>query len=212
MKKVLFMIILFMFGILNSKAVSSEKYYKTTYHNNDYKLEEISVKEYDAVDLKQLLNSYIETEYKKISLNILANSAVLNVEWKKTPKYKSYDVIAIMGDGVTFDANSTVGYQRAMLSNDSEFIYYDITKKNTKIFNNGVGISMNLIDSALYYNLSLNINYTGKGKIYGNYRHATANLTLNQSLNYYLNNGNIIFNTNTLNNSYDKIIPISVTI
>lgn len=212
MKKITFTIIVFLLGISNSKALSNEKYYKTTYENNVYKVKEISSKEYNSVDSNQLSDSYIETEYKKISLNILGNTVKLNVNWKKTPRYKSYDVIAIMGDGVTFDANSIVGYQIATLTNDHQTVHYDIATKNTKIFNNGIGISMNLIDTAIYYNLSLSIRYTGRGKVYGNYRHATSNVSLNQSLNYYLNNGSIIFNTDSLNNTYDNISPIFVNI
>ena len=155
MKKTIFATILFVFGMLNVKAISNEKYYKTTYENNVYRVEEINDETYNNVNFSQLSNDYVETEYKKVSLNVLDDIIKLNIEWKKTPKIKSYDVIAVMSEGVTFNTNSIIGYQSATLTNDHQLVHYNMATQNTKLFNNGVGISMNLIDSAIYYNLSL---------------------------------------------------------
>ncbi len=210
--KIIITIIIFMCGVINCNAMSNEKYYKTLYENNNYKTEEITKEGYEAVDISKISTEYIETEYKKVSLNKLGQTVELNVTWKKTPKYKSYGVIAIMSEGATFDANSLDGYQNAILSSRNQSVHYNIATKNTKILSNGIGISMNLIDDAIYYNLSLSIRYTGKGIVYGNYRHATNNVALDQSLKYSLKNGSIVFNTNSLNDIYDVISPISINI
>lgn len=164
--KIIITIIIFMCGVINCNAMSNEKYYKTLYENNNYKTEEITKEGYEAVDISKISTEYIETEYKKVSLNKLGQTVELNVTWK----------------GATFDANSLDEYQNAILSSRNQSVHYNIATKNTKILSNGIGISMNLIDDAIYYNLSLSIRYTGKGIVYGNYRHATNNVALDQSL------------------------------
>jgi len=160
-----------------------------------------------------LLGSSIETEYKRLSLSTTGNMAEIKVEWKKTPKYKSFDVIAIVGSGVAFDNSKVSGYQHAILDNNNNpSVKYSLSSKNTKILDNGIGISMNLIDDGIYYELSLSIIYNGHGTIYGNYRHATSNVTLNQSLGYEVTNGNIVFSNNSIDNKYDRVKPLTINV
>lgn len=71
---------------------------------------------------------------------------------------------------------------------------------------------MNLIDGGIYYELSLSIIYNGHGTIYGNYRHATSNVTLNQSLGYEVTNGNIVFSNNSIDNKYDRVKPLTINV
>jgi len=59
MKKAIFATILFVFGMLNVKAISNEKYYKTTYENNVYRVEEINDETYNNVNFSQLSNDYV---------------------------------------------------------------------------------------------------------------------------------------------------------
>ena len=147
-----------------------------------------------------------------MSVTILGNKVNLSVSWKKTPNYKSYDVIALMSEDVTFSANSIFGEQKAIVNGSSELVRYNMSTQNVKIFNNGIGISMNLINNAQTYDLTLRITYYGSGKIWGNYRHAQANISFSQAQNYYLNNGNIIFNNSSINNKYDNINPVWVIV
>ncbi len=212
MKKIVFVLFMFIIGLVECKAISSEAYYKTTYIDNEYVVSEISKEEYDSVDLVSVLSSTVETEYKKMYINSSGNSVILNIEWKKTPKYKSYDVIALMSNDVSFNTNTIFCEQKAILSNGNSLVNYNKTTQNTKLFNNGIGISMNLVNDAIYYNLTLSVNYNGNGRIYGNYRHAQSNVSLNESQNYYLSNGNIVFNNSSINNKYDTINPVWVNV
>lgn len=213
MKKVVLIIISFMFSILQCEAEVIDKFYKTVYQDNSFITYEITETEFNNATIFQLLSSFAETEYKKVSLSSYGNIINMNVEWKKTPKYKSFDVIAIMFDGVTYDANSIMGYQTATLTNNNiKSVNYALSSSNTKILNNGFGISMNLIDSGMFFTLSISVRFTGNGKIYGNYRHATSNVSLNQSLKYELNKGVINFLDKTMDNLYDKINPLSLNL
>ena len=152
MRKIVFVLFMFIIGLVECKAISSEAYYKTTYIDNEYIISKISKEEYDLVDLVSVLSSPVETEYKKMYINSSGNSVILNVEWKKTPKYKSYDVIALMSNDVTFNTNIILGKQLAILSDGTNIVNYNKTTQNTKLFNNGIGISMNLVNDAIYYN------------------------------------------------------------
>lgn len=117
-----------------------------------------------------------------------------------------------MSNDVTFNTNIILGKQLAILSDGTNIVNYNKTTQNTKLFNNGIGISMNLVNDAIYYNLTLSVNYNGSGKIFGNYRHAQSNVSLSESQNYYLSNGNIVFNSSSINNKYDSINPVWIDV
>lgn len=212
MKKLIFTLFMFTIGILTCNAATSEKYYKTIYENGVYSSFEISEDEFNSVDDIELLSASVETEYKKMSLSNTGTSINLSVTWKKTPKYKSYDVIAIMSNDVTFYVNSLVGLQTATVGGSKEFAHYNYNSQNVKIFDKGIGISMNLINDATYYVLDMTIRYYGSGLVYGNYRHAQSNVTLAQSQDYYLSNGNIVFNNSSISNKYDSINPVGINV
>ena len=188
MKKVVFILFIFIIGLVECKALRNEAYYKTTYEENKYIVTRISEDEYNSVDLVNVLNNSVETEYKKMVINIIGTNVKLSVEWKRTPKYKSYDVISLMSDTISFNTDTINGTQYAILSNGTNVVNYNKATPNTKLFNKGIGVSMNLINDAVYYNLTLSVNYSGSGKIYGNYRHSQSNVTLADSQNYYLSN------------------------
>lgn len=213
MKKMAFIIFIFFIGVLKCNALSSEKYYKTILENGEYISEEITKKEYENVDYVDLLSTSIETEYKMMSITTINNKINLTVSWKKSPKYKSYDVIALTFNGCGFNANDVFGEQKAIFNNNTELSRYSASSQNTVILSNGIGISMNLMNDALSYTLTLKIPYSGHGTIYGNYRHAQSNVTLSQSQNYYLNsNGNIIFNLTSTNDKFDTISPVWIDV
>ena len=213
MKKILFILSLFLIGIIECSASTNEKYFKTICDDGKYITHEISKEEYNSVDSISLLSNTVETEYNKMSINRIGKTIELIVSWKKTPKYKSFDVISIMSDEVNFNANTIIGEQKATLSNGNSFVNYSITTQNTRILGNGIGISMNLVNDAIYYELSLSVSYSGSGRIYGNYRHAQSNVSLSQSQSYYFENGgNIVFNNTSINDKYDIINPVWINV
>lgn len=212
MKKFIFTLFIFTIGILTCNATSSEKYYKTIYEDGVYSSFEISEDEFNSVSDADLLSTSVETEYKKMTLSNNGQNINLSVTWKKTPKYKSYDVIAIMSNDVTFYVSSLVALQTATVGSSTEYAHYNYNNQNVKIFDRGIGISMNLINDATYYVLDMTIRYYGSGLVYGNYRHAQSNVTLAQSQDYYLSNGNIVFNNSSISNKYDSISPVQINV
>lgn len=212
MKKIIFTLLIFVFGISNCNATTNEKYFKTICEDGIYTSIEISADEFNSITEFDLLSTSVETEYKKMSLSNNGQNINLSVTWKKTPKYKSYDVIAVMSNDVTFYVSSLVGLQTATVSGSKEYAHYNYNSQNVKIFDNGIGISMNLINNATYYVLDMTIRYYGNGLVYGNYRHAQSNVTLAQSQDYYLSNGNIVFNNSSISSKYDSISPVQINV
>lgn len=211
MKKILLLILNFVLFItnVNAKELIMTKYFKTTYYDNSFITKEISSYEYNNLPLYDTLGNIVETEYKKLTIERNNNLIKLGLSWKKTPNYLSFDVISLSSDSAVFDNNTIFGNQFSNIKN----VNYDCNSQNTRIFANGFGISMNLVDNANSHNLIIQARInSGSGRIYGNYRHARRNVTLNDSTNYYLSNGNIIFYNQTINNYYDSINPVWIDI
>ena len=127
MKKIIFILSFFMLDCLCCHASIDEKYFKTSLINNLYVTQEISEEEYNSVTEVELLNMIVETEYKKMTLSNTNNIVNLTVSWKKTPKYKSYDVIAIMSEDVDFITSSVSEVQIANLYSSTEYINYIVS-------------------------------------------------------------------------------------
>lgn len=211
MKKILIILSILFYIDVNASTSSMTKYYKTTMNNGKYLTKEISVYDYVNVPKYELMNNEVNTEYKKMSLIRSGSYVRLWVSWKKTPNFLSYDIISIMSDNIIFNNNTIIGNQK----NNINTINYNFNSQNTKIFANGFGISMNLVDNATEHTLILQANISsnsGTGRIYGNYRHARNNISLTNSLNYYLSNGNINFYNSTIDSYYDKINPVWIDI
>ena len=211
MKKIIIILSILFYIDVNASTSSMTKYYKTTMNNGKYLTKEISAYDYINVPAYELQNSEVNTEYKKMTLIRSGSYVRLEVSWKKTPNYLSYDVIAIMSDNIGFNNNTVFGSQK----NNINTINYSTDLQNTRIFVNGFGISMNLVDNATEHTLILQANISsnsGTGRIYGNYRHARNNISLTNSLNYYLSNGNINFYNSTIDSYYDKINPVWIDI
>ena len=192
----------FMFMIdANANELESIKYFKTitnttTNYSQTY---EITETEFNNVNEIELYSTTHITEYKKISISKQGEGNIsLEVIWKKNPAVRSYDVIAIRGEGVSFIGSTVSGKQSYVKNGTKETIEYKINSNNTQIFGNGVGISMNLVDGASDYVLELNIRYTKNSSnaiIYGNYQHSQRNITLEQSQRYTLSSngfGNVL--------------------
>lgn len=211
MKKIIIILSILFYIDVNASTSSMTKYYKTTTNNGKYLTKEISAYDYINVPKFELMNNEVNTEYKRMTIRVQNNKVILNLSWKKTPNYLSYDVIALNSDNIYFNNTSIIGYQR----NSINVIDYQSNSQNTRIFANGFGISMNLVDNAIEHTLILQANInsnSGTGRIYGNYRHARNNISLTNSLNYYLSNGNINFYNSTIDNYYDKINPVWIDI
>lgn len=135
------------------------------------------------------LDINLYSEYKQISIKMQNETIILECKWQKIPKYKSFDVIALRGENVAFENIKVQGKQIYTKDNTINTIHYNYNGLNTKVFHNGIGISMNLVDGASEYTLTLSVPYIITGDnpiIYGNYQHAIKNIDLNTSKKYSL--------------------------
>lgn len=193
---------------------SNIKYYKTIYNltNNESVTNEINVYEYEQESNIMTLGTSVITEYKKLAITTSNNIVNLTLEWKNMPKYRSYDVIAIRGENVNFNTSGILGTQ--FYNNDN--INYTSQTKNTKVYSNGVGISMNLVDNASSYTLELKASYTktnANAKIYGSYQHAQTNVTLAQSQKYTISSngyGSVVQFDSDVKKYYDGMNGVSI--
>ena len=188
------------FDFNNIKADSI--YVKSTY-NDALKLttqEEITEEEFNNFDIMPILNSdgvAGESVAKSLSMYLLGgdywNYVLLGVAWKGIPKVRSFDVIGFYGDSFEFRNGSQTGEQTYGYNGKYSTIYYDWNANNTKLFDNGFGISMNIVDNDIdYLTLEAECDITptaNHGTIFGSYQHATSNITLAKSQKYTLGAG-----------------------
>ena len=191
MKKYLFIVLLLLVipNIVKASENIEVKYFKTVIDKiNDVSYTtEITQEEYDNVNMISLYSTNHETEYKKMTIEVKNREIILTVDWKKNPAIRSYDVIALRGVGITFDYDSINGIQDYYLNNSKSSIYYNNLSENVKLFSNGFGVSMNLVNGASNYSLSLSINYfkdVNNGTVYGTYQHSQRDISLSQSQRY----------------------------
>ena len=163
-----------------------------------------------------------ETSYKKLKIQITYTAGKRTVTvtntWKKIPKIKSYDVIAL-APGVTCaqfteDINTKSGYQKY----DGNLINYSPSSSNFKTCNGsgflkkGIGLSQNIVDSTSSSLINqISTTFTSSSMdfcAYGSYQHATSNVSLSQSKNYTINilgMGGLIYFNSSVAGYYDDM-------
>lgn len=226
MKKIIFMVGISLINLIiisNVKASEMEnvKYFKTVVNTitNYSQTYEVTEKEFNNANEMDLYSALHITEYKKISISKLSTGNIsLKLEWEKNPAVRSYDVIALRGEGVSFNSATLDGKQIYIKNGNQETINYTKNSNNTQIFENGVGISMNLVDGATKYILRLNIQYTKENNnatIYGSYQHSQRNITLNQSKHYILSSsglGNVLAFDSTVKSYFDGMGGVFINV
>lgn len=153
-----------------------------------------------------------QTSSKKITMttsNSTACSVSVGLEWLTTPSTKSYDVIASMWDQ-SATKNYSGAYQFYKDTNGQLYsINYDtVSGTNTKQFSNGMGVSMNLVDDATYWDALIYNNLTCSSDMTfrASYQHATSNVSLSTSKSYNLSTsglGGVINFNGSIGNYYD---------
>lgn len=138
-----------------------------------------------------------ETQVKKLTLSYMTvggnyDSVSLTLVWKYIPQYRSFDVIGVRGEGFTFRNGSQTGRQIYKIKSTGEFDYvrYAWNGTNIKKFNDGFGISMNIVNTdILQLSISLDCDVVPTKEypmLFGSYQHVQHNITLAQSQNYTL--------------------------
>lgn len=211
---------------------TDEKYVRTTYEDGkpvvdeyiteEEMLEDVNVvnKPLNSSEPSYKLEDNVTTDMKKIKMKIASNGATvkkveLTCEWIKTPKVKSYDIIAIrVNQNVKFSADENCyGKQYA----DNDVITYKGDSSNIKSSKTGLGISMNLVDNASKHKLELYANVAANNQsmiIFGTYQHAISDVTLSKSQKYNFSSkgmgGVIDFTTTEVYEKYDQTPGLAV--
>ena len=221
MKKIILIIFLTFIFTLNVSANTDVRFFKTIKVDNNYfKTIEINEAEYNYYkDNKiELMSNVHTTTYKRIEISSDQTTVSLKVNWLKSPAYKSFDVIALRGEGVEFYDYEIYGKQSYIQNNEKGEIFYSKSSNNTKVFANGVGISMNLVDGASDFELMLEIGFyktSNSAIIYGSYQHSQRNVTLSQSQNYVLSPnglGGVIDFSSSVEKYYDGMGGVSISL
>ena len=162
-----------------------------------------------------------ETSGKKIfDQTSKGNDGILYINtelrWKTNPQVKSYDVIATRWTN-SFSPDYFQGTQYYTDSNGfDQYITYNSGGSNSKVLSNGIGVSMNLVDSGSNFGASLFIRGSYVyGTYYTSYQHATHNVTLSQSKNYTLSSsglGGVIKFNSGIGSYYDGMSGIYYTL
>lgn len=149
------------------------------------------------------------TSYK--SINLINNNGVITLElkWKKDPKIRSYDVLAVRLQGLSL--GRILSFKQIYSYNGSMKINTNATQK---IFNNGFGESFLLPNGE---NLECVVTFvvSGSGKVFATYQHATSNISLNDSTNYTLSElglGSVLLFNNGIGEKYDRMAGVNINI
>lgn len=210
------------------KIVKSDtKYIKEKYVNGKLNSSiEITEEEYNnssnvenSCDIMPLNDDsdYFETTYKKFSADLLDYgrrfTLFSNVEWKKVPAVKSYDVFAFRVKYFSYDAYS--GQQLYYTDTGSDAIDYNSSSPGYKGLSEGAGFSMNLKDgdNITGYDLTVSVDLTVNttvykaAEVYVSYQHAQNDVTRAQSMDYTIDIsglGNVVlFNKSSIEARYD---------
>lgn len=208
-----------------SNITKEEKYIETTYNRslNLTTERELTKEEYDNYPSPNSRlasdSQYYESTAKRLSLVLMGGSTynyvTLNVNWKYIPTTRSYDVIGFRGYDFEFRDGSQIGEQIYYLDGSYHVINYAWDGTNIKRFDNGFGISMNIVNSdidelQLYTECDVEptSNYPA---IYGSYQHAVNSVSLANSQNYTLGGsglGNVFVFPYSISQKYDGMTGV----
>lgn len=191
-------------------VISTTKYVATTYNPSlgltteseltkeqydNFVIPEAGMENPNDLNLNGGVISY-ETTAKQLVLSMSPgttwNYSTVTAAWKYIPTTRVFDVIGFMGDGFTFRNGSQTGSQMYIDGNgDYQSIYYSWNGTNIKKFDDGFGISMNLVNQtiqALVLDAACDVRAdVAHPQLNAAYEHAVNNsVTLAQSQNYTL--------------------------
>ena len=176
------------------------KYIESTYnsHLGITTEKEITEEEFEIMPMIDSSSASGESSAKRIAMAVTGGTwghATLAVTWKGSPNTRSFDVIGFRGFGLKFREGSQSGEQIYVTNGEYKVIDYGWNGTNIKKFDNGFGISMNIVNdniTTLQLVLDCNVQDTiTHPTLVGSYQHATSSVTLAQSQNYVLTGGGL---------------------
>ena len=181
---------------------------------------EITEEEYESASRDEpdmiLGTTTINTEYKKMTTRLYANGLYYRYEvdlfWKKLPKVRSYDIIAIGHYGSVKVSSQGVYFNQEACTTSTNCTTYNTNYPQT--FVSGYGTSFKLPTGSLFsleQKLFFNATKTDPNstvisqRAAGDYAHAVKTVTLATSKKYTVNYGSGIDVDATITSSYDTI-------
>jgi len=184
-----------------SNVVTEIKYIETTYNPSlNLKTEkELTEHEFEIYNLGTTYgltdnDMYRESTAKRLVMTVTGgttwNFATLTATWKYVPTARTFDVIGFRGFGLEFRDGSQSGEQIYIVDGVYNMIDYSWNGTNIKRFDDGFGISMNIVNDDIEF-LQLETECDVKmlqsyPTLYGSYQHAVSSLSLADSQNYTL--------------------------
>lgn len=193
------------------------KYYKTIYtdlNGNSYSTE-VTKEEYDNQSTINTRGTY-ESEYKYIVTTLSQNGSMyrykISISWEKMPSTRSYDIIGIgFDDDVYINSSVYFNYHTCNSSGNCGTYSYYYDKKvtdsgATTLFdfpNDAISFS-----GAMWYDVAKNTSSTITSlAMYGDYSHATTNVSASAATNHDISYNGILLGSN-IYGAYDAIPTI----
>ncbi len=229
----------------NIKKVTTTKYVETSVHYIDGQVvntaeKELSLNEFESAPKDAVItpmsgarfeaHDYVETNYKKITLDITYGASVstkyvtLTNIWKTIPKVKSFDVLAIAPQVTSLSFNFS-GHRSGYQKWDGNIVNYDIDSENWKLVSStlfgkkGLGLSQNLVnDTTTSLENSITVVFlcgTDPFTVKASYQHATSDVSLAQSKKYTFGDngmGDLIEFDSSVASKYDNTKGLSATL
>ena len=204
-----------------------QKLYKVTQTANGTYNEEIDLGLEDEIRNGTLPSprdvTHYQTTYKKISLidsglNNNAHFITIYTQWLIVPVTQSYDVTAMRVEDAYVVENSQDGTQIYIKNGTTGYVNYSPNGTNIVKYDNGFGISMNLVNNASYYetDISAIVQATSQyAKVYGTYQHAVRDVTLDDSQSYTISHngyGSVLNFATGVQNWYDGMNGVYKTL
>ena len=195
--------------VSSTLVATNEKFYKSIYtdlNGNSYSVE-ITKDEYENQGSMDSRGT-VSTEYKTMvtTLSKLTNTFRYKVSlaWKKFPAVRSYDIMGIgFGDNVYISSSLYHGYNYCYSNGDcttSTLYYYRQTTPTggSVVYKLPSSTDIRSLGSYLYYDVSKNTTSTiTRLDMYGDYSHATTNVTSSIYSNHVINIGGIGLGSNS---------------
>ena len=146
---------------------------------------------------------------KSKSLNISkscnGNNCIISttLKWLRLPTIRSYDVFGAYLEGTHLTNQNIITYVN------------DINYNQSKIENNGFGVSLKLPTAGNSIVITQIYNVNKSGIVYSSYQHATSNISKSSSMKYSISKkgyGNVFLFENSVSAYYDKMGGVSISI
>lgn len=193
--------------ISNSELVSEDEYNLIT--------ADAFKRPINITGVRSVANGYTETTGKRMDTYIIEMSGYLRykvtLNWKVMPVKRSYDIIGLGLEGEKVYVSSNPIFSQHYCTTSGSCT--TTNSATVKTFEGGVGAtfklpegSMSEMSSYLYYNVAKGVNYTlTELHAYGDYSHATSNVTQSQGSNYYTVGTGGIYLYSEVSGYYDSI-------